>query len=223
MKFSWPFSLTRNIVKKYNILNEKIMKKTKINKNSKENPAKRKFKLTDLIFFCKCKEPDSIISQQNKENNSKIFLKDSNYSQNNIINLQKIEKEETKSEKKSFKKEKASFFQSSAFFPTIEEISDELENFPEKELFFLKKEGFSIIARMISLNIKNIFSNKQMRMKKSKSFYNAKREEKTAKTPSFIQIFSFVSEKVLEQIGKRIKEDQIILCLDLKSSIQVFF
>ena len=33
MKFSWPFSLTRNIVKKYNILNEKIMKKTKINKN----------------------------------------------------------------------------------------------------------------------------------------------------------------------------------------------
>lgn len=200
------------------------MKKSKINKNNNENPEpKRKFKLTDLIFFCKCKEPDSIISQQNKENNSKILLKDSNYSQNNIINFQKIEKEEAKSEKKSFKKEKASIFQSCAFFPNIEEISDELENFPEKELFFLKKEGFLIITRMISLNIKNIFSNKQMRMKKSKSFYNANKDEKLSKTQNFMQIFSFVSEKVLEQIGKRIKEDQIILCLDLKSSIQVIF
>lgn len=183
-----------------------------------------------FFFFCKCEPTESITSPQNSQKKGKQPnrpLKDCNYTQNSFleIDLEKREKEELKIEKKSIKKEKSSLFQNNkTFFSTLEEIKEEdlIENYPEKELFFLRCQKKLMLARINSLSFKNVFHNKKFRLK-SKSFTSQKHNDKLPENFKILQFFSILSDRILDHLQEKIKPDDIILSLDLKSGIQVIF
>jgi hypothetical protein len=171
---------------------------------------KKKFTFWNLMLFCKyCKEPDSMVSPVKPPPES-FLHKDSNYMKNNIININKFNTYDPK----SF--EKKSFLNHQSFF-ACQDFPVEDETYPENEIFFLQKAGNLMMARILTFNIQK----KRHKLQNiSKSFTQKSNENKTEDF-KILDMISVFSEKLCDHLSKKFKDVQILLTLDVKTSIQV--
>ena len=129
---------------------------------------------------------------------------------NQILSIRKIESESIAiDKKKSILLKKQSILS-----------LNEMESYPENEMFFLQKNSNLILSRIKILNIQNPFKRTPMRISKSlvqKSLDNSKENCK------IFDLISVFSDKIIEHLSRKFKNAKIVLCLDVKTSIQVIF
>lgn len=157
--------------------------------------------------------------EKNEKKIESIALKNSNYTQNNLaLDFRKISSEGfhySCNDKKSLA-QKHSLFQKQSIFGGVDEIT----SFPENALFFLKNTPHLMIARLIVLNLKNVFNNKKLKIV-SKSFNQKVSEQEKSHHAKIFDSISFFTDKIIESFCKKFKKFNTVLCLDIKTSIQV--
>ena len=166
-----------------------------------------KFSFLGFLFCRYCKEPDSIVSPPPKNRTLSGLQKDSNYMKNNMINLHKNTNDAKSNDQKSLMNMKSL---------SGLEYSDAEEIYHENEIFFLRKREKMILARIISLNFQ-----RRQKLKQTSKSVTQKTIENQSETFKLLDMISVFSDSMCDHLSKKLKDVETLLCLDVKTSIQV--
>ena len=167
----------------------------------------KKFNIFNFMLCRYCKDSDSIASPPNIRTTSGLH-KDSNYMKNNVVNIHKINTYDAKSiDKKSLMNMKSL---------SGLEYSDAEEGYPENEMFFLRKGEKLILARISSLNFQ-----RRLKLRQASKSVTQKHNESKSESFKLLDMISVFSDTMCEHLSKKFKDVENLLCLDVKTSIQV--
>lgn len=167
----------------------------------------KKFSILNFMLCRYCKDSESIASPPFIRTPSALH-KDSNYMKNNIVNIHKISTYDAKSvDKKSLMNMKSL---------SGLEYSEAEEGYPENEMFFLRKGEKIILARIASLNFQ-----RRVKLRQASKSVTQKQIENKSENFKLLDMISVFSDAMCEHLSKKFKDVENLLCLDVKTSIQV--